>query len=251
MMVDFAIISRESRSSVIFPLSIVQDDEHAERTLQFNKELVTKITGKLEDSDVDIRPVTRIDINIPTGISRTVKEMNINKLILGWSGKTNTANYFFGNIVENLLESCRQMMIVSKFSLPVSETKNIYLFLPAHSEKEQGFTNLISMVKSISMALGAKLHLVGSNQLQKLIQKTLPADLIKDIKYILFEYYPNISPITGIIQKGDLVIAVAARASTISYNRRLDLVPKILSRHFAEQNYVIMYPEQTKDSELE
>lgn len=250
-MIDFAIYNRSSKDSVIFPLTIVQDDEHVERTLQFNKELVTNITGKLIDSDVNLKPITRIDINIPTGISRTMMELHIKKLILGWSGKSNTANYFFGNIVENLLETCRQMMIVSKFTLPLNDTKNIYLFLPNYAEKEQGFNSLMNTIRSVSKNLNARLHLVVNAQSQKHLRKNLNDKFFLNIRYMTFEYYPNISTIARGIQKNDLVIAVSARPHTVSYNRRLELLPKILSRHFADQNYVIVYPEQPKDSEIE
>lgn len=249
-MIDLAILARENKSSVIHPLTIAQDDEHVERTLLFNKELVNNITGKLANSDVDVRPITRIDINIPTGISRTMLELRIKKLILGWSGKTNTANYFFGSIVETLLETCRQLVIVSKFSLPLDGTKNVYLFLPAYAEKEQGFNYMMMTVKSISQNLGAKLHVVVNAQSQKQIRRNFANNkFFSDIKYMIFEYYPNISTISGGIQKKDLVVAVSARPYTVSYNRRLELLPKILARHFAYQNYLILYPAQTKDSE--
>jgi Kef-type K+ transport system membrane component KefB len=250
-MIDFAIFSRDNKSSVIFPLTIVQDDEHVEKTIKFNRELVNTITGTLVDSDVSIKPITRIDINIPTGISRTMMELHIKKLILGWSGKTNTANYFFGNIVDNLLETCRQMMLVSKFTLPLSDTKNIYLFLPNYADKEQGFVHLMTTIKSVTQNLNAKLHVVVNAQSQKLIRKISNDKFFSDIRYMIFEYYPNISTIASGIHKNDLVIAVSARPHTVSYNRRLELLPKILSRHFADQNYVIVYPEQSKDSEIE
>lgn len=248
--IDFAIMSRLSSNSLIYPLSIVQDDEHVERTLQFNKDLVNSIAGNLIDTDVDLRPVTRIDINIPTGISRTAKELRIKKILLGWSGKSNTANYFFGNIIENLLENCRQMMMVSKFTLPLISTKNIYLFLPLHAEKEQGFNYLMATVKSLALSLGAKIIIVGHNQSHEQIRSFLAYDrFFNDVKYLTFEYYPNIVSVAEKIQKNDLVIAVSARPYTLSYNRRLDLLPKILSRHLTDQNYVIVFPEQAKDSE--
>jgi Kef-type K+ transport system membrane component KefB len=250
--IDFAIMARHNNASVIYPLSIVQDDEHVEKTIQFNKDMVSTITGKLADTDVDIRPITRIDINIPTGISRTMKELRINKLFIGWSGKSNTANYFFGNIIENLLENCRQTMVVSKFTQPLYSTRNIYLFLPLHAEKEQAFVRLMETVKSVTLSLSAKITIVVNAQSQKAIRKLLSTDrFFHDARYMLFEYYPNISSVSAGIQKSDLIVAVSARPFTISYNRRLDLLPKILSRHFPDQNYVIIYPEQEKDTEIE
>lgn len=250
--IDFAIMARRDHSSVIYPLSIVQDDEHVEKTLKFNKELVSGITGQLINSGTDVRPITRIDINIPTGISRTMKELRIKKLFLGWSGKSNTANYFFGNIIENLLENCRQMMIVTKLTLPLSHTRNIYLFLPVHAEKEQGFNHLLTTIKSISISLSAKIIFVVNSQSQKVIKKFLAPDrYLNEMRFMIFEYYPNISSIATGVQANDLVIAVSARQYTISYNRRLELLPKILSRHFENQNYVIIYPELSEDNETQ
>jgi Kef-type K+ transport system membrane component KefB len=248
--IDFAIMARHDKSSIIYPLSIVQDDEHVEETIQFNKNLVSNITGHWVNTGTDVRPVTRIDINIPTGISRTMKELRIKKLFLGWSGKSNTANYFFGNIVENLLENCRQAMFVTKITLPLNETRNIYLLLPLHAEKEQGFIHIMSTIKSISHSLGAKIVYVASTQTQKSLKKFFANDrYLANMRSMIFEYYPNISSIATGIQLNDLVIALSSRPFSVSYNRRLELLPKILSRHFAEQNYVIVFPEQSEDSE--
>ena len=248
---DFAIMARRDSSSVIYPLSIVQDDEHVEKTIQFNKKLVSNITGQWINTGIDVRPVTRIDINIPTGISRTMKELRIKKLFLGWSGKSNTANYFFGSIVENLLENCRQTMFVTKISLPFAHTRNIYLFLPLHAEKEQGFAQIMSTVKSISLSLGAKVIYVTNSQTQKALKLALSHDrYLNNMRCMTFEYYPNISSIATGIQIEDLVIAFSSRPYSVSYNRRLELLPKILSRHFADQNYVIVFPEQSEDSEV-
>jgi Kef-type K+ transport system membrane component KefB len=251
-LIDFALLARQDNTSIVYPLSIVQDDEHVEESLQQNKSFVARITGKLDQQYTDVRPLARIDINIPTGIYRTMKELRIKKLILGWSGKTNTANYFFGNIVENLLENCRQLVIVTKFSLPLNLAKNIYLFLPAHAEKEQGFMQIMNTIKNISHALKAKIIIVVNSQSQKQIRKILSADRhFGDNRYMIFEYYPNISSISEGIPANDLIIAVSARPYTVSFNRRLELLPKILSRHFSEQNYAIFYPEQSEDTEAE
>lgn len=251
-MIDFAIMARKDNSSIVYPLTIVQDDEHVERTLQFNKNLVSSITGNLAETDIDVRPITRIDINIPTGISRTMKELQVTKLFMGWSGKSNTANYFFGNIVDNLLENCRQMMIITKLSKPLNETRSIYLFLPRYAEKEKGFNHLMDMMKSMSMALSAKISICLDTQSQKRIKKVLSYDkFFHDLRYVLFDYYPNISSTASEILKNDLIIAVSSRSYMVSYNRRLDLLPKILSRHFAGQNYAIIYPEQAEDTDLE
>ncbi|NJK97126.1 MAG: hypothetical protein HC905_21395 [Bacteroidales bacterium] len=144
------------------------------------------------------------------------------------------------------------MMFVSKFSLPLNTAKNIYLFLPTHAEKEQGFIHLMDTIKCITVTLRAKLIMVVGSQSQKSLQKFLHYDrFFNDVRYMIFEYYPNISTISGGIQTNDLIFAVSARPLTVSFNRRLELLPKILSRHFAEQNYVIIYPEQAEDTEID
>jgi len=251
-LVDFALLARQHKFATIYPLSIVHDDDRLEQTLLHNKDILNQLSSQTVYSEADIKPLTRIDINIPTGISRTIKELYINKIILGWSGKSNTTNYFFGNIIENLLENCKQMMIVTKLTVPLIPARNIYVFLPANAEMELGFGDLMGTVKALSINTSAKLLLVVNNQSQQAIHNFFAKDrFYNTVKYRIFEFYPNISSIAAEILSKDLVIAVSARPSTISFNRRMVLLPKILSSHFSNQNYIIIYPEQSADVEIE
>jgi len=68
--------------------------------------------------------------------------------------------------------------------------------------------------------------------------------------YITYEYYPNISAIPVTVTESDLLVAVAARPSTLSFSRRHLVIPKLMSRFASEMNFIIVYPEQVEVPEV-
>ena len=251
-LIDIAMLTRSvDAETIIYPLSIVNDDEDAQQTLKNNKMLMENIAEHAVATDTKLTPVTRVDINIPTGISRTVKELSINKIVMGWSGRSATANYFFGNIIDNLLENTQQMVMVAKIKKPISQLKNILVLLPDNSDREIGFASCISSLISLSKNTGGKIKFLTSSTMINILKKRLREyRFFNGDHYIPYEYYPNISAIPIPVTENDILIAVAARPSTLSFTRRQLIIPKLMANFANQLNFIIIYPEQVEVPEV-
>jgi len=250
-MINIAILTRPSDSdTVIYPLSIVNDDDDAQITVMNYRKLMARLSSNAVASDIMLTPVTRIDINIPTGISRAVKELLVTKIVLSWSGRSSTANYFFGNIIDNLLDHIQQMVMVVKAEKPIDTLKNILIMVPANADREIGFAGLINTLINMSKSTGGKVIFLTNSATIKILKNRLKEyKFFNDENYIPFEYYPNVAAIPIEISDDDLLIAVAARPSTISFSRRQLVIPKLMSRFAQESNlsnFIIIYPEQVE-----
>ena len=251
-LIDIAILTRVvDAETIIYPLSIVNDDDDAQLAVQNNKKLMEGLADQSMATDTKLTPVTRVDINIPTGISRTVKELAINKIVMGWSGRSTTANYFFGNIIDNLLENTQQMVMVVKINKPVSQLKNILVLLPDNVDREIGFASCINSLVGLSKNTGGKIKFLTSALMISILQKRLKEyKFFNGDHYIPYEYYPNISAMPVTITENDLLIAVAARPSTLSFTRRQLIIPKLMASFANNRNFIIIYPEQVEVPEV-
>lgn len=251
-LIDIAILTRSvDADSIIYPLSIVNDDDDAQLAVQNNKKLMEKLADQTTATDIKISPVTRIDINIPTGISRTVKELAINKIVMGWSGRSTTANYFFGNIIDNLLENTQQMVMVVKVNEPVSQLKNIFVLLPDNADREIGFAGCINSLIGLARNTGGKIKFLTSAVMVSILKNRLKEyKFFNGDHYIPYEYYPNISAIPIAVSENDLLVAVAARQSTLSFTRRQLVIPKLMASFANNRNFIILYPEQVELPEV-
>jgi hypothetical protein len=46
------------------------------------------------------------------------------------------------------------------------------------------------------------------------------------------------------VKKDDLVIVVSARKGTLSWHSYMDSIPNKLVKHFGDNNFIVLYPEQ-------
>lgn len=251
-LLDVAILTRsDSTETVIYPLSIVNDDEDAQETVISNKRLMQQLSSQTVTDDISINPITRVDINIPTGISRSVKELFINKIVMGWSGRSTTANYFFGNIVDNLLENTRQMLMVVKINHPIVKLRNILVLVPINADREVGFISWVQSLIALSKKTqGTIKFLTATSMINVLKQRLQEYKYFTNENFVAYEYYPNMASIPAEFNENDILVAIAARPSTLSFNRRHLVIPKLISRYAEDRNFIIIYPEQVEVADI-
>jgi nucleotide-binding universal stress UspA family protein len=247
-LIDVALLTRLPNSdAMIYPLSIVNDDEDAQETVLNHKKIMEQLTSHAAGSDTPVTPITRVDINIPTGISRTVKELQITNIVMGWSGRSSTANYFFGNIIDTLLENIQQMVMVVRANDTISRLRYIFVLVPANADKEIGFSTWINSLIGLSTNTGGKVIFLSNSATTEILRKRLKEyKFFNDESFVAYEYYPNVDNIPFPANGKDLLIAIAARPASLSYSRRQLIIPKIMSQLDSTRSFIIIYPEQVE-----
>jgi hypothetical protein len=186
-----------------------------------------------------------VDLNVPNGISRAVKELMINKIVLGWNGKITTTNFFFGSIIENLIGSTEQMVMVVKISNPLNTTSRIIVSIPENAEREAGFFTWLNMIKIMAYRTSASLLFSGYENSHSEIRNFLETE-DSNIK-IEYQTSHSAHPIidqSRIANIQDFYVVIAARRRTLSYEHYFEHMPRDLARHFENKNFIIIYPEQ-------
>ena len=72
-----------------------------------------------------------------------------------------------------------------------------------------------------------------------------------DVTYRPFEDMEDFLVLSREIRSDDLIIAVSARKGTLSYHSYMDTLPAKLTKHFSENNFILLYPEQKQAEYLE
>ncbi len=245
-LIDFAILIKESNSeSPLHVLSVVPDDAFAEnQILQNNKTFETAISHAAA-ADIKLIHVSRVDLNVANGISHAAKELMINKIVLGWNGKITTTNFFFGSIIEKLIGSTEQMVLVVKVSVPIITTRHVVVVISENADYEAGYISMLNVLKIIAARTSSSLFFTGSEKSLSVIRKTLSVDnsniktdyLISDSSHPLVDNAQKVN-------NQDLLIVIAARRRTLSYSHYLEYMPRDLERHYENKNFIIIYPEQ-------
>ena len=245
-LVDLAIMLKNPQyHEPIYPLAVVIDNEHAEEEIFKKNKMLQEAIKHASATDHNVQLVSKIDINVASGILRAIKELMITEVVLGWNAKITTRDRIFGTVLDNLLKNTEQMILVCKIMQPLNTTNRIVVMVPTNAELERGFLRWIRSVKLLSLQLGAKVVFMAGrrtlNRLKTEVKANKPA--------IEAEYLPR--PTMGEFEqnktgigKDDMVIVISARNGTVSYISELDSVPRVLSRRYKENSFIIIYPEQ-------
>ena len=245
-LIDFAILIREQNAEQpLYMLSVIPDDANAEEQILKNHKMFESAISHAAAAETPVSLVSRVDLNVANGISRAVKELMVNKVVLGWNGKITTTNFFFGSIIENLIGSTEQMVMVVKSSNPFNTIERIVVAVPKNVHGEAGFKAWLSMLKIIALRTSSKLVFSGDEKSLSKIKDYYNTEITN----LEIDYQPKTSahPIIDHapgITTNDLFIVIAARRRTLSYSHYFENMPRDLARYFGNKNFIIMYPEQ-------
>ena len=250
-LISLAEMSREVPvSSFIHPLNVVTDEEHSALKIQNNVEEIEKIISELFEAPEKIRVVSRIDLSINAGIIRAVREMMITQIVLGWSERLRTTDYFFGSILENILNNCNKMIIASRLISPLNTVQHIVVWVPEHAEYELGFRQWVRFIAQIANNCNAVLSFYGHTSSLQTLKKEL-ARLRKSggIQYfsdLSFEQLINEPPN---LKDQDMFVAISSRKGSISYISNCDSLPGIINKVYSSNNALLIFPTQAESEQ--
>jgi hypothetical protein len=245
-LIDFAILLKEPASPVpIYPLAVVKDAEDTETQLVKQNKMLEQAIHHAAAVDERVQLVTRIDMNISSGVLRAIRELLITKVVIGWNGTITARERVFGSILDNLLEQSVQTVFVCKILHPLNTMQRMVLAVPSNAGLEKGFSTWVMDLNRMAKQIGVSLTIFAdadtSRQIQLVLAKT-PLNVEKTYRDV--EDRSQFGSLTREITPDDLLVVVSARAATLSYDSYLDRVPRQLARDFEKISFVILYPEQ-------
>lgn len=245
-LIDFAILIREAEPEhPLCMLSVVPDDAFAQDQILKNNKMFESAISHAAAADTQLTHVSRVDLNVANGISRAVKELMITKIVLGWNGKITTTNFFFGSIIENLIGSTEQMVMVVKVSNSLNTINRIVVSMPENAECEAGFHSWLNMIAVIALRTSSMILFTGFQKTISAIQGIYDLEPVKfNTEYKLVKSSHPITDQAQTINGKDLYVVIAARRRTLSFSHYFDHMPRDLARNYESKNFIIIYPEQ-------
>lgn len=245
-LMDLAIMLKDKTSSEpVYPLTIVKEDEEVDARIAQSRKMLEQAMKHASATGTGVQLITRVDLNVPSGILRTAKELQITTIIIGWNAKMSARERIFGSVLDNILTGSTQTVLVCKLMFPVNTFQRIRVFMPSLAHYEPGFMSWLQMTKIFAQQAGTSLEF---NAPAEAIQYTGKAVQTKspfvNPSFIPDENVPDIKKIGRKVQSGDLCIFISARRTNISYQGYLDDIPFLLSRHFEPHSFIVLFPEQ-------
>lgn len=250
-LMDLAMMIRNKNSQEpLYPLTVARDDEKVEAQVAESEKMLSHAVVHAAAADIPVVPITRVDMNIASGIVRAIKELRITNVVIGWNGDAAPRRKVFGSVLDQLLEQTDEMVMVCKFDQPLNTTKRIVLAVPPLAEREPGFNITMSTVKTMVQQLGSDLKIIATRSnidiLEEFFLKKDP-EIEADFKP-LSNWHDLFRSDFVSLKSSEMMILNSARTGSISWQPSLEKLPGQISRSNPDNNFLIIYPtEQIAD----
>ncbi len=250
-LLDLAVAGIEDRQSIIFPLTIVmENDKQYQKTININKKIIQDITNKLYSKEIIITPISRIDTNPIPGILRTIKELTATTLVIGWTGRQ-TKFETLGSNIDMILETTDLQTIVCHINESLSIFTNLTVVVPEHVEHEKGFKKWFAFIATVSKNIGCNVTFISKKTTGEMLQNHCQNwKLNQSANFIIMETFPEVMDFLAIPKKNTLMMFIFARDKSISFDTSMKDFIKYVSRidvrrqNHSDYNFAILIPEQ-------
>ncbi len=245
-LVNLALLLKKPKKKVpLFALFVTDDNKDGNDKNYNAKFALGKAAEVASAADNPIETISRYDLNIASGILHTIKEKDISEIVIGLHRKTNIVDTFFGTKTEALLKGTNKMIFISKCVIPAGTFTRIVIAVPEKAEYETGFVKWVDRIANIAKQVGCRAIFYAPIETLKRIRLVLMKGNYRiRNEFEVFDKWEDLLMLTDVVLPDDLFVIVSARHTSISYNSEFDNLPVQLSRYFADNNLLLVYPEQ-------
>ena len=229
----------------LIALNVVNDSNNSGNSEARGKRYLEKAAMITASADVNLKQISRYDLNIAAGIIHTAKEHGVTDVIIGLHRKATIVDSFFGMLTENLLKGLHREVMESKFLIPINTLRRIIVAVPPKAEYEAGFQKWVEHFCRMGTTLGCRVHFFANEEttprLQALIGKKYGQTMTD---FTLLDDWGDLLLLTGQVNYDHLLVIISARPGSISYDSSFEKLPAQLGRYFANNSLIVLYPDQ-------
>lgn len=229
-------------------LNVINDSTGSEQLEQRGKRYLERAAKITAAAGVDLKCVSRYDLNIAAGIIHSAKEHGATDVIIGLHYKVNLVDSFFGMLTESLLKGLHREVMVARFLMPINTLRRIVVAVPPKAEYEAGFQKWVDHFCRMGSVLGCRVHFFANEQTGNLLQalvKKKYSDTLTEFSRL--DDWGDLLLLTGQVNYDHLLVVISARRGSISYDSAFEKLPGQLGRYFANNSLIVLYPDQLGD----
>lgn len=252
-LVGMALMMRHPKQKEsLVALSVINDNNTSETKELIGKRNLERTAMIAAAADASVKTVLRYDLNIAQGIIHTQKEYAVTDIVIGLHRKTNLMDSFFGTMTENLLKGTNRQIMIVKLLMPVNTLRRIVVAVPDKAEYEKGFLKWMTQLCRMGKQLGCRVHFFATEDtLKHLRALTEKQEANTFTEFSLLEEWDDLLLLTGQVNYDHLFVVVSSRKGSISYQTSFERLPSQISKYFANNSLLIVYPDQLGDDPQE
>ncbi|MCM1066742.1 MAG: cation:proton antiporter [Muribaculaceae bacterium] len=242
--VELSVLMRNERGRHNFyALHVRNDNSKTSKAVSRNALDTARRAGAA--ADVSIESLDRYDLNTVTGVLNAIEERDITEVVLGMHRRATVIDSFFGNKTDQLLRSTNKMVMMARCFIPAGTITRVVVWVPAGAQYETGFSRWVRAVSRLTRQVGCRVIFCCPADIQPLIRGVIYSENYGiRCEFHTTEGWDDFIVMSNRVLDDDLFVVIGARPQSVSYHDEMSELPMFLQRYFANNNLLMIYPEQ-------
>ena len=243
-LLEFAVFVKNKKSAnPITIMSVVPNDEEAERNLVQAKKNLQSLVKMTLANEPKVKITATIDHNIAGGIIRASREEMTDTIMIGWPRKTGIIERFIETKTSLIISRTSKAIYICHFEHPLVGHNKIVVVCPPLGELEPGFEIWLPKISALSKELSINVLCHCNPASKEAIIEYFHHRKQKSGFTFSTEFdLPNIQLLQNQVNSDDMLIYVAARRTSVSYDNCMDNIQEKLEKNFPVNSKIIIYP---------
>lgn len=248
-LINLSLVIRDPKQKDnLLALNVINDHSGTEALEQQGKRYLERAAKITASAGVELKCISRYDLNIAAGIIHTAKEHGATDVIIGLHWKVNIVDSFFGMLTESLLKGLHREVMVARFLIPINTLRRIIVAVPPKAEYEAGFQKWVDHFCRMGTTLGCRVHFFANEQTGNLLQALVKKKHSNTLtEFSRLDEWEDLLLLTGQVNYDHLLVVISARRGSISYDSSFEKLPSQLGRYFTNNSLIVLYPDQLGD----
>lgn len=245
-LLEFTLLIKDKKSaSPVTILTVVPNNAEAELNIISARKKLQEFKKHGAASEIKVNTIATIDYNPVNGISRISRETISNIIVLGWPKKAGILDKLIGEKISSIIINIDKTLFICHLEKPLINHKRIIVVTPPLAEKENGFEIWLQKISKLSHELSIPIvHFGGMSTQDAITDKIKQMHLGTSISFKVLDNLEDLLVSSADIKDDDLLVLVSARKYSVSYLNFLDNIPNKMEKHFANNNKIVVYPQQ-------
>ena len=250
-LVNMALMMRDPKSKkelLAVTVEVEYDEAKKQAKLAQRRKSLEQAARIASAVDVPMKTRCRLSTNAATGILNTAGEMNATEIVLGLHHKHGLLDSFLGNFAQSILKGTHRQLMIIKCVIPVNTMRRIMVAVPPNAEFEAGFYKWVERMARIGGQLGCRVHFwAHADTMQRISGYMNKFHSSVRVEYSIMDSWDDLLLISNKVAYDHLMVIVSARRGAISYQPSFEELPDQITKYFANNSLMLIYPDQLGD----
>ncbi len=250
-LVGTAVMMRNAKlNRGLIGLHVVNDAELSEQVQENSRRCLAEAVKVAASADVSMQTQSRLAVNFVNGTVHALRENDASEIVMGLHRHRSKANAFYGRFAEGLIGAMNRQIVLVNFTMSVNTIRRIVVAVPERAEYESGFYRWVERLARMANEIGCIIDFHAPERASSLIRRYME-NLHKSVRtdYHLLDSWDNMLKISESVNDDHLFVIITARPATLSFQNVFTQLPKQLLRNFSHCSLMIIYPDQSVETE--